>query len=314
LLLGMPGIGVITNPRSRVNKKDPSKMQKLGYLLGSRGSAEATRSLDDLYRAAEEFKQAGIDILGINGGDGTIHVTLSAFLKVYGDAPFPKVAILRGGTLNTIASGIGITRGKPQDLLYTVIDRYHTGEELRVVERNILQVGEAYGFIFGNGLIANFLGAYYATGKPSPMMGAKVLARTIASIIFRTKFAKHLFRRFHGRVVVDGEVWAREDFVTLTAATVPEIGLGFKPFYRCDEKPDHFALVGIHCSPIGVALDLPRIHRGQPMKRHKAISAIPREVTIESDEPFAYTIDGDLYEGATSLVLKTGPKLQLIVP
>jgi hypothetical protein len=39
----MPGIGVITNPRSRVNKKDPSKMRQLGYLLGSRGSAEATR-------------------------------------------------------------------------------------------------------------------------------------------------------------------------------------------------------------------------------------------------------------------------------
>jgi len=309
----VPGIGVITNPRSRVNKRDPGKMQKLGYLLGSRGSAEATASLDDVYRAAEEFKAAGIDILGINGGDGTIHVTLTAFLQVYGGAPFPKVAILPGGTLNTIARGVGI-RGRPQEMLYEVIDRYHQGEELRVVERNILRVGDRFGFIFGNGLIANFLEAYYATGKPSPTMGAKILGRAIVSGIFRTAFIEQLFRRFVGRVTVDGERWARADFATLTAGTVPEIGLGFAPFYRCDEKADHFALLGIHTTALGLILDLPRIYRAGPMRRDKAISAVAREARIESDEPFAYTIDGDIYRGARELTLQTGPRLRLIVP
>jgi diacylglycerol kinase family enzyme len=309
----VPGIGVITNPRSRVNQRDPGKMRELGYLLGSRGSAEATRSLDDLYRAAEEFKAAAIDILGINGGDGTIHVTLTAFLRVYGDAPFPKVAILPGGTLNTIARGVGI-RGRPQEMLYEVIDRYHQGEELRVVERHILQVGERFGFIFGNGLIANFLEAYYATGRPSPIMGAKVLARAIASSVLRTAFSKRLFRRFVGRVSVDGEVWARPDFATIAAGTVPEIGLGFAPFHRCDEKPDHFALLGIHTTALGLILDLPRVYRARPMRRDKAISAVARAALLESEEPFAYTIDGDLYTGARELRLATGPRLRLIVP
>src|SRR5262245_26600804 len=104
-------------------------MRELAYLLGSRGSAEATRSIDDLYRAAEEFKAADIDVLGINGGDGTIHVTLTAFLQVYGGAAFPKVALLRGGTLNTVARGLGIF-GDSQDLLYDVTDRYRRGVDL----------------------------------------------------------------------------------------------------------------------------------------------------------------------------------------
>lgn len=310
----MPGIGVITNPRSRVNRRHPARMQALAYLLGSRGSAEATRSLDDLYRAAEEFKAAEIDILGINGGDGTIHVTLTAFLKVYGDAPFPKIALLTGGTLNTIAKGMGL-RGRPQETLFDVIDRYHQGEDLPTVQAPVLQVGDQYGFIFGNGVIGNFLEAYYATGRPSPMMGALTLGRGVLSALAGTGFARKLFRRFHGRITVDGETWAREEFVAIAAGTVPEIGLGFKPFHRCREKPDHFALLGMHCSPFKLICDLPRIWFGKGMRRDKAISVSAREVRIETDEEFLYTIDGDLhrFQGHGGLELRTGPQLQLIV-
>jgi diacylglycerol kinase (ATP) len=313
----VPGIGIITNPRSRSNKKNPEGMQKLAYLVGTRGAAAATRSLDDLYRAAEEFKAAGIDILGINGGDGTLHVTLTAFLRVYGDAPFPAVAILGGGTLNTIARGLGI-RGRPEDLLYAVIDGYHAGEEIPSIQRPILRVGaDQYGFIFGNGLVANFLEEYYATGKPSPATGAKLLFRTVGSAIFRTALIKRLFRRWRGQVTVDGERWARTDFATLTCATVPEIGIGFKPFYRCFEQPETFAFLGIHGGPLAVAAELPRIFRGRAMRRDRAISVVPRRVDIESDEPWGYIIDGDSYPakpGQTSLTVTAGPTLKILTP
>jgi diacylglycerol kinase family enzyme len=309
----VPGIGVITNPRSKANLRDPKKMRQLGYLLGSAGSPYATKTLDDLYRAAEEFKQADIDILGINGGDGTIHVTLTAFAQVYGDSPLPRVAILPGGTLNTIAAGIGL-RGKPGDVLYEVIERYHQGEELRCVERNLLRVGDKVGFIFGNGLVANFLEAYYATGKPSPATGAKLVAHAVLGAIFRTALAKRLFKRWVGQVSVDGEGWARHDFSTITGATVTEIGIGFKPFYRTLERPDHFAILGIHCSPVSLALELGRIHRGQAIRRDKVISQVARTVTLASEEPFSYTIDGDLYSGARELTLSAGPRVKLVLP
>jgi diacylglycerol kinase (ATP) len=311
----VPGIGVITNPRSRVNKKDPSKMRQLGYLLGSQGAPYATKSLDDIYRAAEEFKNARIDVLGINGGDGTIHVTLTAFAQVYGETALPMIAILPGGTLNTIATGIGL-RGKAPDVLYQVIEKYHQGEELAFVERNVLKINDKVGFIFGNGLAASFLEAYYGTGKPSPVMGAKILARACFGAIFRTKFGQKLFRRWRGRVTVDGETWARTDFVSVVAATVPEIGLGFKPFYRATELPDHFAIIGVHCSPLGLALEVPRIHRGQPLRRDKVISQVAMDVTLagENGEPFSYTIDGDIYTGESTVRIATGPRLKLLLP
>ena len=83
-------------------------------------------------------------------------------------------------------------RGRPQEMLYEVVDRYHQGEELRTVEYHVLKVGDRYGFLFGNGLIANFLDAYYATGRPSPVMGAKILLKGITSGIFGGSFKKNL--------------------------------------------------------------------------------------------------------------------------
>jgi diacylglycerol kinase family enzyme len=309
----VPGIGVITNPRSRANKRDPGKMRRLGYLLGSAGAAEATKSIDDLYRVAEEFKREKIDILGINGGDGTLHVTLTAFLQTYQQEPFPKVALLGGGTLNTIAKGLGLY-ARTDRLLYDVIDRYHQGEELETLDRPVLRVGDKFGFLFGNGLVANFLDAYYATGKPSPWMGAKLLIRTALSSLFRGGFSRRLLQRFHGRVTVDGEPWAREDFTSVMAATVPQIGLGFAPFYRCWEASDAFPLIGIHCTPPQLTMQLSRIRRAKPMRRDRAISVLSKQVTIESDEDWSYMIDGDVYRKTRTLALAPGPILRLIRP
>src|SRR5215471_13326780 len=104
----VPGIGLITNPRSRVNLRDPGRPRRLSYLIGSHGQAEATRTLDDLYRVCEEFRKERIDVLGISGGDGTLHHTLTAMIRTYGsDQSLPPIAILRGGTMNTIARSFG---------------------------------------------------------------------------------------------------------------------------------------------------------------------------------------------------------------
>ena len=307
----MPGIGVITNPRSRANRRDPSSMRRLGYLIGSRGSAEATRSLDDLYRVAEEFKRADIDILGINGGDGTIHHTLTAFLRTYGAKPMPMVAILRGGTLNTIANSFAI-RGPTAALLFELVDKYHNNDPFDVFEQEILAVGERYGFIFGNGIVYNFLDAYYKTGRPSPATGARLVLRGALSSLVGGHLARQMTRRFRARVTVDGDVWARDDFMAVAAACVEQIGLGFRPFYRCHE-PGRFALLGIHCpSALSFVAELPRVYAGRPMRRDKVIDQAAREVLFESDEPIQYIIDGDTYDGERSLRLALGPRLRFI--
>jgi diacylglycerol kinase family enzyme len=294
-----------------MNKRDPASMRRLGYLIGNRGAAEATGSLDDLYRVAEEFKKESIDLLGINGGDGTIHHTLTAFIKAYGDTPLPPIAILRGGTMNTVANSFGI-KGDPSALLFELVDRYHNHDQFDIFEREILAVGDAFGFIFGNGLIYNFLDVYYKTGKPSPPTAAKVLLRGVLSSFVGGRLAKELTRRFRARVTVDGDVWARDDFMAVAAACVEQIGLGFRPFYRVGERPQSFPILGIHtASPAAFVLELPRILRGRPMRRDKVIDAVAREVVFENDE-LAYIIDGDTYVAKERLRVAVGPRLRFV--
>jgi diacylglycerol kinase (ATP) len=311
----VPGIGLITNPRSRANVRDPSKPRKLGYLIGSHGTAEATRSLDDLYRVCEEFKKERIEVLGISGGDGTMHHTLTAMIKTYGDQPLPPVAILRGGTMNTIANSFGI-HGKTPQLLFELVDKHRRGVALDVFDREILQVGDKYGFIFGNGIIYNFLHEYYATGRPSPSTAARLILSAAASTLVGGALARRIYRRFRARVIADGDAWACQDFITVAAAVVEQIGLGFKPFYRVSERPNSFAVLGIHTNAPGMVAELPNIHRGRPMRRDKVIDAVASEVVLEpvsdADDKLEYIVDGDTYVQEGALTLRCGPRVRFV--
>src|SRR5687768_275022 len=108
----MSGIGIITNPHSKLNKRNPRRAELLGYIVGERGQLEITNTLADLERVAHEFREKKIHTLAISGGDGTICRTLTALIHAYGEVPLPRVALLRGGTINVLANNLGI-KGAP---------------------------------------------------------------------------------------------------------------------------------------------------------------------------------------------------------
>jgi diacylglycerol kinase family enzyme len=301
-------IGVIANANSRVHRRDPGHLEELLGLLGDRGTVVMTRSIDEIRRAAEVLRGERIAVLGISGGDGSIAHTLTAMLDVYGAAPLPQIALLCGGTVNTIPRGLGIARGGCAML------RHVLAGDVRIDRRHILQIGDMNGFIFGAGAIANFCEAYYETGAPSAAMSARLLARAVGSTVVNGPFIRRLMTRFKARVTVDGERWPIDDFAIVMAGTVPQIGLGSRPFYRCDERPGHFALVGVHCGAAGLVVELPRVFRGVGMSQRKVIDVVARDALIESDAAFSYVVDGDLLRSEGTLRVQTGPLLELLLP
>src|SRR5580704_11501498 len=118
------GIGVVLNPKSRRNLRDPHAASRLARALGDHGVVREARTIDELYRIAEDFRRVDIDVLAISGGDGTNHVTLTGFIDVYGGATMPQVALLRGGTMNTVANSVGMRRGRPEGLLERLLRDY----------------------------------------------------------------------------------------------------------------------------------------------------------------------------------------------
>jgi diacylglycerol kinase family enzyme len=313
----MSGIGVVFNPRSRKNQRDPRAARRLAQTLGDHGVVREARSIDELHRIAEDFKKLEIDVLGISGGDGTNHVTITGFLDVYGGATLPSLAFLRGGTMNTVANSVGVGRGRPEGLLGRLIRAHaeRASRPLANVERYVMRIGEHYGFLFGTGVVHGFLAEYYRYGNPSPLVAAKTLARGVGSTLVRGEMIRRMAKPFRGDVTLaDGTRWEERDFLAVAGGTIDQMGLGFRPFHRFDEKPEAFHLLGIYTSPLGFVRDMPRIWRAEPMREGKVVDATTGAATIRSaDGVMRYMIDGDLHETSGELKVSIGPRVKIVV-
>jgi diacylglycerol kinase family enzyme len=307
-------IVVLVNPRSRSSRRDPAVVNRFAAILGDAGRVVAPGSLEDLQREASALAAAPPAVVGVHGGDGTLHRSVGALIQAFAGKALPTIAILTGGTMNVVASSLGI-RVSPRRLLREVVTTLRAGQAPETVTRRCLQVGQSFGFVFGNGLMANFLEEYYASGGYGAGRALYVLGRTFLSGLARGPYARKVFRRFRGRVTVDGEVLPWSELTGIAAGTVREVGLGFKLNHRADEDPDRFSLLAIHGGAVTLAADLLPVHQGRGIDPTRAWSALASRVLIEPEEPgFGYTIDGDLYRGEGNLEVGLGPALRFVRP
>jgi diacylglycerol kinase family enzyme len=313
----MGGIGIVNNPRSRRNRRRPGVAGRLRDQLGDDGEVADASTPDELARAMERFRADGIDVVGVNGGDGTGHFVVTAVARAWHDAPLPRLLLLRGGAMNTVAHGHGIGGG-PERILREVLIRRRHGFPLRTVARDLLQVsadgGEPrFGFIFGTGAMVAFLDAYYGSGSPSPATAALLVARGVASALVGGPFAAALTRRAPLRVSTDGDDWDDASYLAVAAGSTPDAGFGFRAFHRCGEQPGFFHAVGVTGTVGQLARSLPRLRRGGPWRRRVAQDEVARELVLEGDA-LRFTLDGDLYQAERTVRVSTGPAVEIVLP
>ncbi len=308
----MSGIGVVLNPHSKRYRKAPDRLDQMAFIVGERGHCKATQDLKDLEAVALQFRAKQIDILALSGGDGTIHNTLTTFIKVYGDEPLPRISFLRGGTLNTIAASCGIF-GSPEKLLMNLIYHYHQGTPFKETTIRLMKVNDSYGVIWGCGVIFRFMDAYYQKGVGSPSHAAWTLARSIGSALFNMRFARDMFRRFDGEVTIEGKPWPYKNYSAIYAGSIRQLGLNFNVFYGIDdEHPFHG--IGFSLPPRNVLRYVPYMFRGKSSGCPDLLESGATRMVVRLGEAQAYTIDGDMYPPADFFEITPGPKLQVVIP
>jgi diacylglycerol kinase (ATP) len=305
---------VFVNPGSRANRKDPGCADRFAKILGPYGRVAAPPSLERLAKEAQLAAAESPSVIAIHGGDGTLHRTLSALVAAYGTRALPPLAILPGGTMNVVASSLGI-RVKAEHLLAELAASERTGTPLATLHRRCLRVGNDYGFIFGNGLLTNFLEEYYARGSYGAGRAVWIIFRILLSVLTTGRYARRMFRRFRGRVRVDGSQLPRTHLTGIGAATVSEVGFRFKLHHRADDDPDRMGGLAIHGGPLSLILDVLDVRLGRGLSPKRATSFVATQLSIEPEEPeAAYTLDGDLYVGHGPLTVEVGPTLTIIKP
>lgn len=309
----MAGIGVILNPYSRSNRKNPGRVEELGFIVGDKGSCHTTHSLEDVENLAREFQQRGIEIIGLSGGDGTYQKTLTTLVKVFGETGMPKIALLGGGTMNNVVGCLG-TKGSPEDRLGRLIAKYHQfGTPFKETEIPLLKINDRYGFIFGNGILYRFIRQYDAVTHPTPWTAARMLSVEVVHALFHSKRSGKMCARYDAEITVDGKAWPFKNYNSIFCGTIETLGLGFDAMYRARSEGGKFQIIGFSLTPRALTAHFPTMLQGKRVDSEHWLDEMASEVVMHFAEPEGYMVDGELYDPADEIRISLGPTLTLIV-
>ena len=145
--LASPLVGLIRNPKSHRNKGHDEALGNRKDVL-----VAEPRTRAELEDALTRFAEAGIDILAISGGDGTVRDVLTRGAPLFGEK-WPFVAVLPQGKTNALALDLGVSGN------WTLDQAILAARRGQIIARRplIVEDGEGgqrdrWGFIFGAGV------------------------------------------------------------------------------------------------------------------------------------------------------------------
>ncbi len=310
----MSGIGVILNPHARGNRRAPRRAARFQSILGDNGEVVVTEDLAALDVALERFRDRGIDVLAVCGGDGSVHAVVSRAIGVWNGARFPLVLPLRGGTINNLAHSLRARRRRAERMLAHVVKDYRRGKAHDTASNDLMLINGRYlGYTVGAGMIVNFLRLYYAGRRPGPPRAMWLLARLGVSYFLGTSLIRSIARPIEADVTCDGERLPFRQYTLLVASSIPRIGLGVCPFYLSGRKRGYFHVLAGPSTPGELLLRLWRFYRGFPANLPSLYDNMAGKIRIELAEPQGFTVNGDiLTEPVQVIEIEPGPRVKLI--
>lgn len=307
----MPGIGIIHNPFARGNLRRPAIIEDLKKILGDSGEVIQTRSIEELPDALKDFVKKGFDILGVNGGDGSMHLVLSAFINAMPDQPLPKIVALRGGTMNTMPNSVGL-KGSTIYIAQKLVKKYRSGAQFEYLKQHLVRLNDKYGFMTGAGVPPNFLAAYYSGTSTGPWQGVKVIVRAILSFFVQGPYIKFIFEPAKCIVKVNNEELPAREFVAFLGCSIKEIGLGFTFCPHVYDQPGKFQFIATNAGPFFIIRNLHNFWLGRDVASPEVFNYITDKVLITPLANMRYMIDGEIYETEEPIEMATGPTIDLI--
>ena len=279
-----------------------------------------TYSIGDLTTVVDVIKKEGINLLILNGGDGTLQMGITVLIKHLPREKIPILLPLRGGTMNMAANNLGI-RKSPIDTVRIImnhIDAFHNGvEQLSTIPLKILKIKDAehgvrYGFTFSNGIVYKIQKAYYATGNPTFQTAANMTTTIIGNFILGTQKGKSFFEKIRSHITIDGKVYPYNKTLLSVASVLQKLVLWFKPFYQPEKKGiDNFYFLSVSMDSFTIIANIRALSSGR-LLHEKSFNGIAGKVTIQSDG--GYGIDGELTDdGYTDVTIEEGPEINFLV-
>jgi diacylglycerol kinase family enzyme len=314
-----PVVGIIFNPYARINREQKNRqIHLIEEILGEKALVRVTWSHEDIIPALKEFKEAGIKIIGISGGDGTISSVVSAYINSFSDLEVPIIVPMKGGTMNIVANEVGIKTNQAETCI--ILSKYLEDGTVPIIEKGTIRITDLryrhprYAFSWADGLIYRFIKHYYKEG------GGKAKA---LKLMFKTAFLYFInpnnsyFSEIKSKVYIDAEEIPFQSHLLIFSSSLEKTVFGFRVFKEKIETGENFGVLYAKYSflqksfyriPLllyfGINTDPSKI----------VISQIAKTLTVDGNR--GYTFDGEVYDPDKEgyVKLEAGPKIKIISP
>ncbi len=303
---------MIANARARRTGRDARLAERLRRLVPAE-YLHFTGDPDELRTAIERLHSLGVEHLVLVGGDGTAGGTLTPLVAAFGESPLPRVSLVAGGTINTIAHSLRSHASAEQTVERILEEAEPKLDSVRPLIRVEPDTGPARGgLIFANGVGARWLEQYYRSDELGVVAAAGLVGRIAISGLLRTPFARELFAPAPFELAVDGVPLDVRSFTVTGASSVRDVGLGFRPFLSAGRDPERFHFLHTDASATRLSAELPALRfgfhgRASCLHHHSA-----RRVSLRFASPEPWSIDADLYPPATRLELSAWAPIRFV--
>ena len=244
-------IGVLHNPLSGRNKRQPLLFQAVYARHPEVQLAEVTTPAD-IMKAMEKFFHNQVNLVVVNGGDGTIQATIDALFNFRHFSEMPLLAIIPAGTANMIAGDVGLGKYKKGTLERLLSWMTPSSHAIDIVNRPILRIRlpsqqrPIHGMFFGAGAIYHGTKMGRETKQTIGRLGewgaGLILAKFLLALA--TGSRKGLQPVTVG--VSTGESTTKhEEYLVLLVTTLERLFLGMKPFWSTTSGPLRFTSVKV---------------------------------------------------------------------
>lgn len=321
-IMNQPRIGMISNANSGANRK---YLQQLNAIIAKQPAIlhRITSSAREIPAVLEAFSTEAINILAINGGDGTTAEVFTQLLRHSAGQALPVFMLLPGGTTNMNVGDVGV-RGDLRKAIRKVCawleQDSHTPE---IQQRSIIKVTPGdkalpvYGMFMGAGAIIQGIEycheKIHSRGVGNEIGPGLAMARTVWGILRRDP---RFIQPVSARVILDNPSETIEQrMLLLLVSSLERLFLGMRPYWGTESA-------GLHCSMIREDAShfmrtLPSLLRGQPTRRVTPQAGYRSHnidaLTLQMNATL--TLDGEMYhidEQTGPASISDGGKLDFI--
>ncbi|MCB2076241.1 MAG: NAD(+)/NADH kinase [Novosphingobium sp.] len=309
-------IGVVRNPRSHRNRGFSDGMETHPELMFT---APATR--EELTEALADFAARGLDLLIIDGGDGTVRDVLTRGGPIFGDN-WPPMLVLPKGKTNALAVDLDMpSRMTLEDALASIPAARRVARRPMLIERQDETAPPVMGFILGAGVFNAAIDAGQVAHRFGAFQGFAVAVTAGFGVIqalfgfgrsrWRELVRMRILTGAERSAVANTNTGTGEERFASGFSTLDDFPLGMKPFadhrggirYLVLDRPRRRAMA--LAPAILMGLDKPwleklGVHRGAAEE-------------IELDLGGRFILDGEAFPPG-DYCMRLGPELTFLVP